>query len=149
MTSAAVTPSTEATSTTSSEPGSVSSGYVSNSSSMSSTPGGVPASSDLVSIAPPVPTSSGNFIGTVSVSSPSLSVPPHSASSSTAEKKDKTGAKSTKKERLPRIQLKRIEGSPEGPVAECSFDTYKNNRIIFKFGLDEDEPDEVAANMVC
>lgn len=148
LTSAAVTPSTEATSTTSSEPGSVSSGYVSNSSSMSSTPGGVPASSDLVSIPPPVPTSSGNFIGTVSVSSPSLSVPPHSASSSTAEKKDKTGAKSTKKERLPRIQLKRIEGSPEGPVAECSFDTYKNNRIIFKFGLDEDEPDEVAANMI-
>jgi len=32
---------------------------------------------------------------------------------------------------------------------ECSFDTYKNNRIIFKFGLDEDEPDEVAENMVC
>ena len=34
-------------------------------------------------------------------------------------------------------------------MVECSFDTYKNNRIIFKFGLDEDEPDEVAENMVC
>lgn len=66
-----------------------------------------------------------------------------------SEKKDSKGAAKTgKKERLPRIQLKRIEGSPEGPVVECSFDTYKNNRITFKFGIDDDEPDEVSANMV-
>ena len=71
------------------------------------------------------------------------------ASSASLEKKDGKGAvKSGKKERLPRIQLKRIEGSPEEPVVECSFDTYKNNKITFKFGIDDDEPDEVSANMV-
>ena len=71
-----------------------------------------------------------------------------SAPTSSSEKKDGKGAaKMGKKERLPRIQLKRIEGSPEGPVVECSFDTYKNNRITFKFGIDDDEPDEVSANM--
>lgn len=71
------------------------------------------------------------------------------APTSSSEKKDGKGAAKTgKKERLPRIQLKRIEGSPEGPVVECSFDTYKNNRITFKFGIDDDEPDEVSANMV-
>ena len=72
-----------------------------------------------------------------------------SAPAASSEKKDGKGAvKTGKKERLPRIQLKRIEGSPEGPVVECSFDTYKNNRITFKFGIDDDEPDEVSANMV-
>lgn len=88
----------------------------------------------------------GSLSGAVNVSSTSMSAP--SGSTSAAEKKDKTGAKPVKKERLPRIMLKKIEGSPEGLVVECSFDTYKNNRIIFKFGLDDDEPDEVATNMV-
>ena len=107
---------------------------------------------DLPSVSMPVSTSSGNVSAAVSISSSassSSSVLSHSSSASSAEKKDKTGTKPAKKERLPRIQLKKIEGSAEGPVVECSFDTYKNNRIIFKFGLDEDEPDEVAENMVC
>ena len=125
------------------DPVSVSSGYASNPSSLSSATSVAPASSEVSSAGSSI---SGSLSGTVAVSS--SSVPAPSGSTAAMEKKDKTGAKPVKKERLPRIQLKRIEGSPEGPVVECSFDTYKNNRITFKFGIDDDEPDEVATNMV-
>ena len=119
----------------------MSSGYASNSSSLSSNISVASSASEVYSTG--TPASSGGVINVSSVSTPA---PP--GSTVPAEKKDKTGTKPTKKERLPRIQLKRITGSPEGPVAECSFDTYKNNRITFKFGIDDDEPDEVAVNMV-
>lgn len=137
---------TETTFTTSlPEPASISSGYASNSSSLSSASVAT-ASSEVSSVGMSGSNTMGSLSGAVNVSSTSMSAP--SGSTSAAEKKDKTGAKPVKKERLPRIMLKKIEGSPEGLVVECSFDTYKNNRIIFKFGLDDDEPDEVATNMV-
>lgn len=127
------------------ETASVSSGYASNASSVSS------ASVGLTSSETPAVVTTGSSIGgslTGAVSVPSTPIPVPSGSTSVTDKKEKTVTKPVKKERLPRIQLKRIEGSPEGPVVECSFDTYKNNRIIFKFGIDDDEPEEVATNMV-
>ena len=124
----------------------MSSGYASNSSSLSSAYSVTTASSEVSSVGTSGSITSGTVSGAFNVSS--TSVPAPSGSMTAMEKKDKTSAKPAKKERLPRIQLKRIEGSPEGPVVECSFDTYKNNRITFKFGIDDDEPDEVAANMV-
>ena len=123
----------------------MSSGYASNSSSLSSNISVASSASEVYSTGTPA-SSAGSITSAVNVSSVSTPAPP--GSTIPAEKKDKTGTKPTKKERLPRIQLKRITGSPEGPVAECSFDTYKNNRITFKFGIDDDEPDEVAVNMV-
>ena len=141
--SSALTTPTETTfSTAITETCSASSGYVSNASSLSSVSSVVPSINEVTSV---------GSAGVPSCASQSSSsnvalVPAPTASS---EKKDGKGAAKTgKKERLPRIQLKRIEGSPEGPVVECSFDTYKNNRITFKFGIDDDEPDEVSANMV-
>lgn len=127
------------------ETASVSSGYASNASSVSS------ASVGSTSSETPAVVTTGSSIGgslTGAVSVPSTPIPVPSGSTSVTDKKEKTVTKPVKKERLPRIQLKRIEGSPEGPVVECSFDTYKNNRIIFKFGIDDDEPEEVATNMI-
>ena len=93
------------------------------------------ATSDLSSVSTPVSTLCENVSGAYSgpsssSSSSSTSVLSHLSSASSAEKKDKSGTKPAKKERLPRIQLKEIERSAEGPVVECSFDTYKKNRMI-------------------
>jgi len=141
--SSALTTPTETTfSTAITETASASSGYVSNASSLSSVSSGVSSINDVTSmgsVGVPFSGSQSYTTNVALVSAPSASL----------EKKDGKGAvKSGKKERLPRIQLKRIEGSPEEPVVECSFDTYKNNKITFKFGIDDDEPDEVSANMV-
>ena len=126
-----ITSSTETTPTSLQEPASTSSGFASNSSSLSSTTVELLATSDLSSVSMPVSTSCGNVSDDVSVSSlssssssSSSSVLSHSSSASSAEKKDKTGTKPAKKKRFPRIQLKKIERSAEGPVVECSFDTY-------------------------
>lgn len=143
MPSSALTTPTETTfSTAITETASVSSGYVSSASSLSSVSSVVPSINEVTSLGSAGSPTCGSQSSTTNVTL----VPAPTASS---EKKDGKGAvKTGKKERLPRIQLKRIEGSPEGPVVECSFDTYKNNRITFKFGIDDDEPDEVSANMV-
>ena len=123
-----ITSSTETIPTSLQEPTSTSSGFASNSSSLSSTTVELLATSDLSSVSMPVSTSCGNVSDAVSVSSSSSSssssVLSHSSSASSAEKKDKTGTKPAKKKRFPRIQLKEIERSAEGPVVECSFDTY-------------------------
>lgn len=62
------------------------------------------------------------------------------------EKKDKP--KGTKKERLPRVQLRKIEMKAEGLVVECTFDTYKSNRITFRFDVKIDDPKDIADSMV-
>lgn len=143
MPSSALTTPTETTfSTAITETASISSGYISNASCLSSVSSVVSSINEVTSMGSAGFPSCGSQSSTTNVAL----VPAPTASS---EKKDGKGAvKIGKKERLPRIQLKRIEGSPEGPVVECSFDTYKNNRITFKFGIDDDEPDEVSANMV-
>lgn len=143
MPSSALTTPTETTfSTAITETASISSGYISNASCLSSVSSVVSSINEVTSMGSAGFPSCGSQSSTTNVAL----VPAPTASS---EKKDGKGAvKTGKKERLPRIQLKRIEGSPEGPVVECSFDTYKNNRITFKFGIDDDEPDEVSANMV-
>lgn len=143
MPSSALTTPTETTfSTAITETASISSGYISNASCLSSVSSVVSSINQVTSMGSAGFPSCGSQSSTTNVAL----VPAPTASS---EKKDGKGAvKTGKKERLPRIQLKRIEGSPEGPVVECSFDTYKNNRITFKFGIDDDEPDEVSANMV-
>ena len=120
-----ITSSTETIPISLQEPASTSSGFASNSLSLSSTTVELLATSDLSSVSMPVSTSCGNVSDAVSVSSSSSSsVLSHSSSASSAEKKDKTGTKPAKKKRFPRIQLKKIERSAEGPVVECSFDTY-------------------------
>lgn len=63
------------------------------------------------------------------------------------EKKDKP-AKGGKKERLPRVQLRKIEKKTEGLVVECTFDTYKSNRITFRFDVKIDDPEDIADSMV-
>ena len=64
------------------------------------------------------------------------------------ERRDKGQSKGPKKERLPRILLKKIDPSAEGTLVHCWFDTHKNSRIAFEFGIADDEPEEIAANMV-
>ena len=63
------------------------------------------------------------------------------------EKKDKP-IKGPKKERLPKVQLRKIEKKAEGIVVECTFDTYKSNRITFRFDVKIDDPEDIADNMV-
>ena len=148
MPSPALTTPTETTFTTTiPETATISSGYASNLSPLSSAISVTSASSDVSSVGTSAASGTSDSLSGA-VNAASMPAPASSGNTVAAEKKDKTGTKPVKKERLPRIQLKRIEGPPEEPVVECSFDTYKNNRITFKFGIDDDEPDEVAANMV-
>lgn len=98
--------------------------------------------SSVLSEASQVPNASasggGNIlVGTVQVGAAGSSV-----------KKEKKPGQGPKKERQPRLHLKKVSKNAEGTVAECIFDTYKNNTITFRFGVDDDGPDEIATNMV-
>ena len=63
-------------------------------------------------------------------------------------KKEKKPVQGPKKERQPKLHLKKVSKNAEGTVVECIFDTFKNTTITFRFGIDADAPDEIAANMV-
>ena len=54
--------------------------------------------------------------------------------------------KGKKKDRLPKLTLHCVK---DESVAECLFDTHKNARITFQFGLKEDAPEDIADKMVC
>ena len=143
------TPTEASFSTQISDVGSSSSGYVSSTLSISSS-SSVPTVPVSVTEVPPM-TGVSLPVTNVNQSAPSNLPPIASAgtgSTALSDKKDKPVGKVVKKERLPKIQLKRIVGLAEGTVVECSFDTYKNARITFRFGIDDDEPDEISTNMV-
>lgn len=78
---------------------------------------------------------------------PGTSVGQPGAAGSNVKKEKKLG-QGPKKERQPRLHLKKVSKNAEGTVVECIFDTYKNNTITFRFGIDVDAPYEVATNMV-
>ena len=103
----------------------------------------------VVSGAQPVATPPSS--ATLPPSTPVDSVPPVPVPSSettthgqSMTKREKTQTGKGKKDRLPRIQLI----GKEDDIVECVFDTYRNERIQFKFGILDDEPPDVADNMV-
>ena len=51
-----------------------------------------------------------------------------------------------KKDRMPKVTLQNV--STKEDVAVCLFDTFKGVKITFKFGIHDDEPEEVAEKMV-
>lgn len=55
-----------------------------------------------------------------------------------------SGGKTKKKERAFKLTLLSVKGDG----IECSFDTYKNYRITFKFDINEDESIDIAKSMV-
>ena len=70
---------------------------------------------------------------------------PAPTSSSVPASQGKTKEKGTKKkDRLPKLTLLSIQDM----VAECNFETHKNERITFRFGLKEDAPEDIAEKMV-
>lgn len=72
--------------------------------------------------------------------SPTLSLPANSSMSH-----GKVKDKGKKKDRLPKLTLHCIKDTE---IAECLFDTHKNARITFQFGLQEDAPEDIADKMV-
>ena len=85
-------------------------------------------------------TSSANVLPTSisSTTSSTSSLPYASQGGKTKEKGTK------KKDRLPKLTLTDIQDM----VAECNFETHKNERITFRFGLKEDAPEDIAEKMV-
>ena len=51
-----------------------------------------------------------------------------------------------KKDRKPKVTLENVISGDD--VAVCMFDTFKGVKITFKFGVRDDEPEEVADKMV-
>ena len=51
----------------------------------------------------------------------------------------------SKRDCLPKLNLHKVI---DESVAECSFETYKNARITFEFGIKEDAPEDIAEKMV-
>ncbi|XP_065067091.1 serine/threonine-protein kinase Wnk-like [Rhopilema esculentum] len=51
-----------------------------------------------------------------------------------------------KKDRMPKVTLQMV--STDENVAVCLFDTFKGVKITFKFGIHDDEPEEVAEKMI-
>eukprot|EP00794_Sanderia_malayensis_P006327 gene6327-7052_t len=66
----------------------------------------------------------------------------NSSLSQTSRPKEKQKAK---KDRMPKVTLQSVV---DENVAECLFDTFKNVKITFKFGIEDDEPEEVAEKMI-
>ena len=52
-----------------------------------------------------------------------------------------------KKDRMPKVTLQSV--LEDDNVAVCLFDTFKGVKITFKFGIHDDEPEEVGDKMVC
>ena len=51
-----------------------------------------------------------------------------------------------KKDRMPKVTLENVVA--DNDVVVCMFDTFKGVKITFKFGIHDDEPEDVAAKMV-
>ena len=51
-----------------------------------------------------------------------------------------------KKDREPKVTLENVTTGED--VAACMFDTFIGAKITFKFGIRDDEPEEVADKMV-
>lgn len=73
--------------------------------------------------------------------------PPEADNKTAAANKSASRPRGTKsaKDRKPKLTMI----SADGDVVECSFETYKQQTITFKFGLsDDDTPEDIARNMV-
>lgn len=62
----------------------------------------------------------------------------------TSASQGKGKEKGKKKDRLPKLTLAYVDES----LAECVFETHKNERITFRFGLKEDAPEDIAEKMI-
>lgn len=69
------------------------------------------------------------------------------------------GEKSTKKKERPKTRRKKqeprmpklsiIDVQQHGEVVECSLETGKHSTVSFKFNRDDDQPEDIASNLVC
>ncbi len=81
-----------------------------------------------------------------SLSQTSISENDHQSSSSSQSQQTRAKEKQkVKKDRMPKVTLQSVV---DENVAVCLFDTFKNVKITFKFGIEDDEPEEVADKMV-
>ena len=77
-----------------------------------------------------------------STTAPSMSTSTASSTTTTSKAKERT---KSKKEKLPKLTLTALK---DESVVECLFDTFKNTRITFLFGIKEDLPEDIAQKMV-
>ena len=65
-----------------------------------------------------------------------------------SEKERKARLKSIKKkhERPPKLNIISVD---EDYIVECSFETYKGERVQFQFSVDNDNPDDIVEGLVC
>ena len=69
------------------------------------------------------------------------------ASLASSRKKEKSKMKK-KKPQQEKLKLCIIGLTQENEVVECQLETAKNHTVNFKFNCDEDEPQEIANNLV-
>ncbi len=64
------------------------------------------------------------------------------------KKKEKPKAKRKKvpEKQMPRLSIFNIE--QDGEVVECQLETAKHSSITFKFNMEDDQPSEIAENLV-
>ncbi len=64
------------------------------------------------------------------------------------KKKEKPKAKRKKvpEKQMPRLSIFNIE--QDGEVVECQLETAKHSSITFKFNMDDDQPSDIAENLV-
>jgi hypothetical protein len=66
------------------------------------------------------------------------------------KKKDRSSKLRRKKQeaqRMPRLCI--IDVQHKGEVVECSLETGKHSTVSFKFNRDDDQPEDIASNLVC
>ena len=65
-----------------------------------------------------------------------------------ARKKERPKSRRKKVEqRMPKLSI--INVQQQGEVLECSLETGKHSTVSFKFNRDDDQPEDIAANLVC
>ena len=62
------------------------------------------------------------------------------------KEKPKTKRKKVHERQIPRLTIINIEQDNE--VVECQLETAKHSTVTFKFNRDDDQPSEIAANLV-
>ena len=95
--------------------------------------------------------------GTINQSSSQASLPSAEGNTNEAQRTDNQPQQQpqsrpkekpkVKKDRMPKVTLQSVIADDN--VAVCMFDTFKGVKITFKFGIHDDEPEEVGDKMVC
>ena len=71
----------------------------------------------------------------------------HGAERSSKKKERPKSRRKKQEQRMPKLSI--INVQQQGEVVECSLETGKHSTVSFKFNRDDDQPEDIAANLVC